>query len=176
MPPAAERRDTGESRVGLDTSAVRPRWAFSRSTVRDQRRHIHGPGQYFGHGPADDACLRDSPTRLGHPASSGHALCWKFPADAWATVGGARVLACALVWWSLCTVLDRRSGPAGSRSGRHRAEAAVMRFLLGVESVVLRISIAVMTGCRRDNAGIGIAIQGHRHRCGYPALPPPGSW
>ncbi|MBA5869803.1 MAG: MFS transporter, partial [Nitrospira sp. CR2.1] len=98
----------GESRVGSDTSTTRPRWgilallfAISAVTYMDRVNISVTARQMM---PAYGLTDQD----MGYVFSAfvfGYALC-QIPGGRLGDRWGARVvLACALVWWSLCTVL-----------------------------------------------------------------------
>ncbi|HPV81538.1 MAG TPA: MFS transporter, partial [Nitrospira sp.] len=96
----------GESRVGLDTGPARPRWgilallfAISAVTYMDRVNISVTARQMM---PAYGLTDQD----MGYVFSAfvfGYALC-QIPGGRLGDRWGARVvLACALVWWSLCT-------------------------------------------------------------------------
>ncbi|HNC81925.1 MAG TPA: MFS transporter, partial [Nitrospira sp.] len=158
----------GESRVGLDTSAVRPRWgilallfAISAVTYMDRVNISVTARQMM---PAYGLTDQD----MGYVFSAfvfGYALC-QIPGGRLGDRWGARVvLACALVWWSLCTVLTAvvATLPVAGLVGTVGA-LVIVRFLLGVgESVALpnfNRAVADWMPPGQRGLGIGIAIGG----------------
>ena len=179
--PAAGRRDTGRITRRSDTSTRQPRWGICLA-VCNQRGDLHGPGQYFRHGPADDACLWSH--RSGHglrfPRSCSATRSARFPAVAWAIAGEHVVLACALVWWSLCTVLTAVVATCRSHVGRHRRAHWSLCVLPGVgeSGVLLNFNRAVADWMPpgQRGLGIGIAIGGIGIGAAITPPSPPGSW
>ena len=172
----------GESRVGLDTSAARPRWgilallfAISAVTYMDRVNISVTARQMM---PAYGLTDQD----MGYVFSAfvfGYALC-QIPGGRLGDRWGARVvLACALVWWSLCTVLTAvvATLPLASLVGTVGA-LVIVRFLLGVgESVALpnfNRAVADWMPPGQRGLGIGIAIGGIG--IGAAITPPLASW
>ncbi|MBX3340806.1 MAG: MFS transporter [Nitrospira sp.] len=172
----------GESRVGLDTSAVRPRWgilallfAISAVTYMDRVNISVTARQMM---PAYGLTDQD----MGYVFSAfvfGYALC-QIPGGRLGDRWGARVvLACALVWWSLCTVLTAvvATLPVAGLVGTVGA-LVIVRFLLGVgESVALpnfNRAVADWMPPGQRGLGIGIAIGGIG--IGAAITPPLASW
>ena len=172
----------GESRVGLDTSAARPRWgilallfAISAVTYMDRVNISVTARQMM---PAYGLTGQD----MGYVFSAfvfGYALC-QIPGGRLGDRWGARVvLACALVWWSLCTVLTAVAAtlPLAGLVGTVGA-LVIVRFLLGVgESVALpnfNRAVADWMPPGQRGLGIGIAIGGIG--IGAAITPPLASW
>lgn len=172
----------GESRVGLDTSAVRPRWgilallfAISAVTYMDRVNISVTARQMM---PAYGLTDQD----MGYVFSAfvfGYALC-QIPGGRLGDRWGARVvLACALLWWSLCTVLTAvvATLPVAGLVGTVGA-LVIVRFLLGVgESVALpnfNRAVADWMPPGQRGLGIGIAIGGIG--IGAAITPPLASW
>ena len=172
----------GESRVGLDRSAVRPRWgilallfAISAVTYMDRVNISVTARQMM---PAYGLTDQD----MGYVFSAfvfGYALC-QIPGGRLGDRWGARVvLACALVWWSLCTVLTAvvATLPVAGLVGTVGA-LVIVRFLLGVgESVALpnfNRAVADWMPPGQRGLGIGIAIGGIG--IGAAITPPLASW
>ncbi|MCC6968507.1 MAG: MFS transporter [Nitrospira sp.] len=172
----------GEARVGFDTSAVRPRWgilallfAISAVTYMDRVNISVTARQMM---PAYGLTDQD----MGYVFSAfvfGYALC-QIPGGRLGDRWGARVvLACALVWWSLCTVLTAvvATLPLATVVGTVGA-LVIVRFLLGVgESVALpnfNRAVADWMPPGQRGLGIGIAIGGIG--IGAAITPPLASW
>ena len=172
----------GESRVGLDTSPARPRWgilallfAISAVTYMDRVNISVTARQMM---PAYGLTDQD----MGYVFSAfvfGYALC-QIPGGRLGDRWGARVvLACALVWWSLCTVLTAvvATLPLATAVGTVGA-LVIVRFLLGVgESVALpnfNRAVADWMPPGQRGLGIGIAIGGIG--IGAAITPPLASW
>ncbi len=172
----------GKSRVGLDTSPARPRWgilallfAISAVTYMDRVNISVTARQMM---PAYGLTDQD----MGYVFSAfvfGYALC-QIPGGRLGDRWGARVvLACALVWWSLCTVLTAvvATLPLATVVGTVGA-LVIVRFLLGVgESVALpnfNRAVADWMPPGQRGLGIGIAIGGIG--IGAAITPPLASW
>ncbi len=172
----------GESRVGSDTSTTRPRWgilallfAISAVTYMDRVNISVTARQMM---PAYGLTDQD----MGYVFSAfvfGYALC-QIPGGRLGDRWGARVvLACALVWWSLCTVLTAvvATLPLAALIGTVGA-LVIVRFLLGVgESVALpnfNRAVADWMPSGQRGLGIGIAIGGIG--IGAAITPPLASW
>ncbi|ULA58082.1 MAG: MFS domain-containing protein [Nitrospira sp.] len=172
----------GESRVRFDTSTARPRWgilallfAISAVTYMDRVNISVTARQMM---PAYGITDQD----MGYVFSAfvfGYALC-QIPGGRLGDRWGARVvLACALVWWSICTVLTAvvATLPLASLVGTVGA-LVIVRFLLGVgESVALpnfNRAVADWVPPGQRGLGIGIAIGGIG--IGAAITPPLASW
>ncbi len=172
----------GESRVESDTSTTRPRWgilallfAISAVTYMDRVNISVTARQMM---PAYGLTDQD----MGYVFSAfvfGYALC-QIPGGRLGDRWGARVvLACALVWWSLCTVLTAvvATLPLAGLVGTVGA-LVIVRFLLGVgESVALpnfNRAVADWMPPGQRGLGIGIAIGGIG--IGAAITPPLASW
>ena len=172
----------GESRVEPDTSTTQPRWgilallfAISAVTYMDRVNISVTARQMM---PAYGLTGQD----MGYVFSAfvfGYALC-QIPGGRLGDRWGARVvLACALVWWSLCTVLTAVAAtlPLAGLVGTVGA-LVIVRFLLGVgESVALpnfNRAVADWMPPGQRGLGIGIAIGGIG--IGAAITPPLASW
>jgi ACS family glucarate transporter-like MFS transporter len=168
--------------VGDDTAMTRPRWGilallFTISAVTYMDRvNISVTARQMM--PAYGLTDQD----MGYVFSAfvfGYALC-QIPGGRLGDRWGARVvLACALVWWSLCTVLTAvvATLPVAGLVGTVGA-LVIARFLLGVgESVALpnfNRAVADWMPPGRRGLGIGIAIGGIG--VGAAITPPLASW
>ncbi len=168
--------------MGPDTSTTRPRWgilallfAISAVTYMDRVNISVTARQMM---PAYGLTDQD----MGYVFSAfvfGYALC-QIPGGRLGDRWGARVvLACALVWWSLCTVLTAvvATLPLATAVGTVGA-LVIVRFLLGVgESVALpnfNRAVADWIPPGQRGLGIGIAIGGIG--IGAAITPPLASW
>ena len=168
--------------MGPDTSTTRPRWgilallfAISAVTYMDRVNISVTARQMM---PAYGLTDQD----MGYVFSAfvfGYALC-QIPGGRLGDRWGARVvLACALVWWSLCTVLTAvvATLPLATAVGIVGA-LVIVRFLLGVgESVALpnfNRAVADWIPPGQRGLGIGIAIGGIG--IGAAITPPLASW
>lgn len=168
--------------MGPDTSTTRPRWgilallfAISAVTYMDRVNISVTARQMM---PAYGLTDQD----MGYVFSAfvfGYALC-QIPGGRLGDRWGARVvLACALVWWSLCTVLTAvvATLPLATAVGIVGA-LVIVRFLLGVgESVALpnfNRAVADWMPPGQRGLGIGIAIGGIG--IGAAITPPLASW
>ena len=168
--------------MGPDTSTTRPRWgilallfAISAVTYMDRVNISVTARQMM---PAYGLTDQD----MGYVFSAfvfGYALC-QIPGGRLGDRWGARVvLACALVWWSLCTVLTAvvATLPLATAVGTVGA-LVIVRFLLGVgESVALpnfNRAVADWMPPGQRGLGIGIAIGGIG--IGAAITPPLASW
>ena len=168
--------------MGLDTAPARPRWgilallfAISAVTYMDRVNISVTARQMM---PAYGLTDQD----MGYVFSAfvfGYALC-QIPGGRLGDRWGARVvLACALVWWSLCTVLTAvvATLPLATAVGTVGA-LVLVRFLLGVgESVALpnfNRAVADWMPPGQRGLGIGIAIGGIG--IGAAITPPLASW
>ncbi|ULA68289.1 MAG: MFS domain-containing protein [Nitrospira sp.] len=165
-----------------DTSTTRPRWgilallfAISAVTYMDRVNISVTARQMM---PAYGLTDQD----MGYVFSAfvfGYALC-QIPGGRLGDRWGARVvLACALVWWSICTVLTAVVATLPLATAVGTVGALVMvRFLLGVgESVALpnfNCAVADWMPPGQRGLGIGIAIGGIG--IGAAITPPLASW
>lgn len=180
--PRVGRMTLGAFRVRTETSTTGPRWgvlallfAISAVTYMDRVNISVTARQMM---PAYGMTDQD----MGYVFSAfvfGYALC-QIPGGRLGDRWGARVvLACALIWWSLCTVLTAvvATLPLASLVGTVGA-LVLVRFLLGVgESVALpnfNRAVADWMPPGRRGLGIGIAIGGIG--IGAAVTPPLASW
>jgi ACS family glucarate transporter-like MFS transporter len=180
--PRVGRMTLGAFRVRAETSTTGPRWgvlallfAISAVTYMDRVNISVTARQMM---PAYGMTDQD----MGYVFSAfvfGYALC-QIPGGRLGDRWGARVvLACALIWWSLCTVLTAvvATLPLASLVGTVGA-LVLVRFLLGVgESVALpnfNRAVADWMPPGRRGLGIGIAIGGIG--IGAAVTPPLASW
>ena len=168
--------------MGTDTSTIQPRWgilallfAISAVTYMDRVNISVTARQMM---PAYGLTDQD----MGYVFSAfvfGYALC-QIPGGRLGDRWGARVvLACALVWWSLCTVLTAvvATLPIATVVGTVGA-LVIVRFLLGVgESVALpNFNRAVADWMPPDQRGLGIGIAIGGIGIGAAITPPLASW